>query len=63
MALDWNPQGSRARRRPRNTWKRTVLKEFAKEGKTRNEVKKLATMEIHCECPMLLKRRYRRLID
>ena len=43
MDLDWNPQGSRARGRPRNTWKRTVLEEIAKEGKTWNEVKKLAT--------------------
>ena len=38
MALDWNPQGSRARRRPRNTWKRTVLEEISKEGKAWNEV-------------------------
>ena len=43
MALDCNPLGSRARGRPRNTWKRTVLEEIAKEGKTWNEVKKLAT--------------------
>ena len=43
MALDWIPQGSRARERPRNTWKRTVLEEIAKGGGTWNEVKKLAT--------------------
>ena len=46
MALDWNPQGSRARGRPRNTWKRTVLEEIAKEGKTWNEVKKLTTNRV-----------------
>ena len=46
MALDWNPQGSRARGRPRNTWKRTVLEEIAKEGKTWNEVKKLDTNRV-----------------
>ena len=43
MALDWNPQDSRARGWPRNIWKRKVLDEIAKEGKTWNEVKKLAT--------------------
>ena len=63
MALDWNPQGSRARGRPRNKWKRTVLEEIAKEGKTWNEVNESGPMEILCECPMLLKRIYRRLID
>ena len=46
IALDWNPQGSRTRGRPRNTWKRTVLEEIAKEGKTWNEVKKLATNRV-----------------
>ena len=67
MALDWNPHGSRARGRPRNTWNRTVLEEIAKEGKTWNEVKKVGNeqgpMEIFCECPLLFKRRYRRLTD
>ena len=48
MALDWNPQGSRARERPRNTWKRTVLEEIAKERKTWNEVK-LATNKVGCK--------------
>ncbi|KAJ4434506.1 hypothetical protein ANN_23068 [Periplaneta americana] len=43
MALDWNPQGSRTRGRPKSTWKRTVLEEIAREGKTWSEVKKLAT--------------------
>ena len=46
MALDWNPQGSRTRGRSKNTWKRTVLEEIAKEGKTWNEVKKLATNRV-----------------
>ncbi|KAJ4429500.1 hypothetical protein ANN_21669 [Periplaneta americana] len=43
MALDWNLQGSRTRGKPKNTWKRTVLEEIAREGKTWSEVKKLAT--------------------
>ncbi|KAJ4443753.1 hypothetical protein ANN_05531 [Periplaneta americana] len=46
MALDWNPQGSRTRGRPKNTWKRTVLEEIAREGKTWSEVKKLATNRV-----------------
>ena len=46
MALDWNPQSSRARGRPRGTWKRTVLEEIAKEEKTWNEVKKLVTNRV-----------------
>ena len=46
MALDLNPQGSRARGRPRNAWKRTDLEEIAKEGKTWNEAKKLATNRV-----------------
>ncbi|KAJ4443606.1 hypothetical protein ANN_05280 [Periplaneta americana] len=46
MALDWNPQGSRTRGRPKNIWKRTVLEEIAREGKTWSEVKKLATNRV-----------------
>ena len=40
MALDWNPQGSRARGGTRNTWKQTGFEEIAKEGK------KLATNRV-----------------
>jgi hypothetical protein len=32
-ALDWNPQRSRCRRKPRRTWKRTTEKEALKEEK------------------------------
>jgi hypothetical protein len=27
QALEWNPQGKRNRRRPKNTWRRAVLEE------------------------------------
>jgi len=32
QALEWNPQGKRGR--PRNTWRRTVLKEAIRLGRT-----------------------------
>ena len=41
-ALDWNPQGTRRRGRPKTTWKRTVVDEASKAGKTWIEVKALA---------------------
>ena len=41
-ALDWNPQGTRKRGRPKITWKRTVVDEASKAGKTWTEVKALA---------------------
>jgi hypothetical protein len=33
-AIDLNPQGTRRRGRPKQTWKRTVLEEAEKCGKT-----------------------------
>jgi hypothetical protein len=39
QALDWNPQGVRRRRRPKQTWKRTVVEEAAKCCETWSEVK------------------------
>ncbi|XP_039293351.1 uncharacterized protein LOC120353523 [Nilaparvata lugens] len=41
-ALDWNPQGHRARGRPKITWKRTIQTEIGRAGKTWLEVKALA---------------------
>ncbi|KAJ4438402.1 hypothetical protein ANN_14347 [Periplaneta americana] len=38
--------GSRTRGRPKNKWKRIVLEEIAREGKTWSEVKKLATNRV-----------------
>ena len=38
-ALEWNPQGKRKRGRPRNTWRRSVLSEAKRIGKTWNELK------------------------
>jgi hypothetical protein len=42
IALDWNPQGTRKRGRPKKTWRRSVMEEARKEGKTWREVKRLA---------------------
>lgn len=42
QALEWNPQGSRKRGRPRMTWRRTIESELREEGKTWREVKNLA---------------------
>ena len=39
QALDWNPQGSRRRGRPAETWSRTVKSEAQSAGKTWNEIK------------------------
>lgn len=41
-ALEWNPQGARRRGRPRETWRRTILKEAKEANKTWGEVKALA---------------------
>jgi hypothetical protein len=38
QALNWNPKGQRKRGRPRMTWKRTVVEEARKAGKTWKEV-------------------------
>jgi ribosomal 50S subunit-associated protein YjgA (DUF615 family) len=39
-ALFWNPQGNRKRGRPRNSWRRSVIKEA---GRSLNELRFLAT--------------------
>lgn len=41
-ALEWNPQGSRKRGRPKITWKRSIEKEIREEGKSWRELKELA---------------------
>ena len=51
--LDWNPQGKRKRGRPKQTWRRSVHNEALEEGKSRDEVKKLARNRI----------RWRRFVD
>jgi hypothetical protein len=40
--LDWNPQGTRKRGRPKKTWRRSVMEEARREGKAWREVKRLA---------------------
>jgi hypothetical protein len=42
QALDWNLQGARRRGRPKQAWKRTIVEEAGKCGKTWSEVKRLA---------------------
>ena len=42
QALTWNPQGSRNRGRPSNTWRRDVEKEARAMGLTWGEVARLA---------------------
>jgi hypothetical protein len=39
-AVFWNPQGNRKRGRPRNSWRRSVIKEA---GRSSNELRFLAT--------------------
>jgi len=41
-ALDWNPQGHRKKGKPRQTWKRSTLKEAEQTGKTWQEIKTAA---------------------
>lgn len=41
QALEWNPQGSRKRERPKNTWKRTIMKDLEKRRLTWREAKAL----------------------
>ena len=38
QALKWNPQGSRSRKRPRETWRRCVEREMAQKGLTWGEL-------------------------
>jgi hypothetical protein len=40
--LDWNPQGMKKRGSPNKTWKRSVVEEAQREGRTWREVKWLA---------------------
>lgn len=54
QALEWNPQGSRRRGRPRNTWRRSVIAEgMEKGGKTWPEIKTMARNRV----------RWRKFID
>jgi hypothetical protein len=39
--LDWNPQGTR-KRRPKKTWRRSIMEEAQREGRAWREVKRLA---------------------
>jgi len=49
-ALDWNPQGTWRRGRPKQTWRRSVHNEALEEGKSWGEVKKLARNRIRWRC-------------
>ena len=45
-ALDWNPQGTRKRGRPKQTWKRSVVDEARAAGREWSEVKALAAKRV-----------------
>jgi hypothetical protein len=59
-ALYWNPQGKRKRRRPKQTWRRSVQNEAAKKEKSWSEVKRMAGnrtrwrhfVDAPCPCPL-----------
>ena len=42
QALGWNPQGSRRRGRPRNTWKRDTERTIQLKGYTWNQIEQMA---------------------
>jgi hypothetical protein len=42
ITLDWNPQGTWKRGRPKKTRRRSIMEEARREGKTWREVKRLA---------------------
>jgi hypothetical protein len=42
IVLDWNPQGTRKRGRPKKTWRRSVMEDAQREGRTWREAKRLA---------------------
>jgi hypothetical protein len=39
QAIDWNPPGNRKRGRPKNTWKRSTLKDLQRMNRTWTEAK------------------------
>lgn len=42
QALDWNPQGSRKRGRPKTTWRSSLAQDIKDSGKTWSQIKALA---------------------
>ena len=42
MAMDWNPQSKRKRGRPKQSWRRTVIKKLESTGRTWGEAKRIA---------------------
>jgi hypothetical protein len=46
QALDWNPPGNRKRGRPKNTWKRSTLKDLQRINRTWTEAKSEAQNRI-----------------
>jgi hypothetical protein len=58
IALDWNPQGTRKRGRPKKTCRRSIMEEAQREGMMWREVKRLAAdrsrwksfVEALCSC-------------
>ena len=53
QSLEWNPQGSRKRGRPKKSWRRTVQKEFENIGLSWEAVKQTAQNRVRSGGPML----------
>ena len=43
QSLEWNPQGKRRRGRPKKTWRRSVMDEAERMGKSWKEIKRIAS--------------------
>ena len=41
-ALQWNPQGSRDRGRPRGTWRRVMVEDMERSGQSWQKIRKIA---------------------
>ena len=46
IAMKWNPQGKRKQGRPKQSWRRTVIKELESIGKTWGEAEKIAVNRV-----------------
>jgi hypothetical protein len=61
IALDWNPQGSRKRGRPKKTWRRSLMEKAQREGRTLEGSEEVGSGQKSLEklrgSPLLLHRR------
>ena len=59
IAMKWNPQGKRKQGRPKQSWRRTVIKELESIGKTWGEAEKIAINRVRWKAmlePLCLRR-------